>query len=1166
MKTCWMWLVLVLGWFALPLHAQEDFVSIFDGKSLKGWDGNPRFWSVRDGAITGQTTATNPTDGNTFIIWRGGEVADFELKLEYRIVDGNSGIQYRSFEIPDKKWVVGGYQADFEAGDRYSGILYGEQYRGILANRGQETVIKEGGKVEVVGSVGDSDEIQSKIKKEDWNAYHVIAKGNHFIHKINGVVTAKATDEDSARRAKGILALQLHQGPPMTVQFRKIRLKRLSREGAASRQQKKKVVFVAGTPSHRYGAHEHNAGCLLLAKSLQQGMPHIEVDVIPNGWPQDSSVVDGADAIVVYADGADRHPVLPHLAALDRLTDAGVGLVCIHFAVEVPKGEPGEHFLKWIGGYFELDWSVNPHWTARFDKLPSHPITRGVRPFEINDEWYYHIRFRPRMEGVTPILTDLPGPETLNRPDGGRHGNPDVRAALRRQEPQHVAWASERPNGQRGFGFTGGHVHWNWGDPNFRKLVLNAIVWAAKGQVPAAGVEDQRISLAQLEANQDYDQPDGFDRNKVQSMLDRSVSGIVSHASGDAVSQLEIHPQLQAELFAAEPLMLSPSNIDIDHRGRVWVCEVVNYRRFRNQHFPERKSGDRILVLEDRDEDGRADNATTFYQGRDIDSAHGICVLPTVSGHGTQALVSAGSNVFYLIDEDGDLKADRKQLLFTGIGGVEHDHGIHAFVFGPDGKLYFNFGNYGKQICDANGNVIVDQAGNEVRAARSPYQEGMVFRCNLDGSQFETLAWNFRNNWEVCVDSFGTLWQSDNDDDGNRATRINYVMEFGNYGYKDEFTGATWKAERTGMHEEIPLRHWHLNDPGVVPNLLQTGAGSPTGILIYEGSLLPGVFQGQTIHCDAGPNIVRAYPAQSDGAGYTAEVVNILDGAANQWFRPSDVCIAPDGSLLVADWYDPVVGGHRMEDAQHGRIFRVTPKGHSGRYEAPQHDFSSVAGAVAALASPNLATRYVAWSVLHEKKRAAEPALLRATQSGPPRERARALWLLGKIPERGEHYVARALSDADPNIRILGIRLARQLEFDVLPIVKQLVHDRSAQVRRELAIALRHQSAAAAPLWAELALQHDGRDRWYLEALGIGADRQWDACLAAWLDKVGQEWSTPAGRDIIWRSRGKRSPSYLAKILANESTPATSHPRYFRAFDFLTGPEKDRALKTLLGL
>ena len=277
---------------------------------------------------------------------------------------------------------------------------------------------------------------------------------------------------------------------------------------ARANDEGKTIVFVAGKPSHGYGAHEHRAGCMLLAEAMTAGMPGYTAKVVANGWPEDNSVFDGADAIVIYSDGAGGHPALPHREFLDDLMKKGVGLVCLHFAVEVPAGSPGgEDFLEWIGGYFELGWSVNPHWTPTFASLPEHPITRGVRPFSINDEWYYHMRFRPGMEGVTPILTDVPPASSLSRPDGDRSGNPEVRRAVAAGEPQHVAWAYERPGGGRGFGFTGGHVHWNWGDDDFRTLVLNAIVWSAGGEVPEGGVPSDTPSQSQLEANQDEPKP-----------------------------------------------------------------------------------------------------------------------------------------------------------------------------------------------------------------------------------------------------------------------------------------------------------------------------------------------------------------------------------------------------------------------------------------------------------------------------------------------------------------------------------------------------------------------------------------------------------------------------------------------------------------------------------
>src|SRR2546421_1262481 len=403
----------------------------------------------------------------------------------------------------------------------------------------------------------------------------------------------------------------------------------------------------------------------------------------------------------------------------------------------------------------------------------------------------------------------------------------------------------------------------------------------------------------------------------------------IEHTYGPEAAQADmakliIAEGLEATLFASEPMVVNPCDMDVDERGRVWITEGANYRQWSKP--PLRPEGDRIVILEDTDGNGKADKSTTFYQGLDINSALGICVL------GKKVIVSSAPNVFIFTDEDGDGKADKKEILFTGIKGVQHDHAVHAFVFGPDGKLYFNFGNAGEEIRDKDGKPIIDIHGNVVASKGKPYRQGMVFRCNMDGSEFEVVAHNFRNNYEVCIDSFGTLWQSDNDDDGNRGVRINYVMEYGNFGYTDEMNGASWgtgweKAKAKGAsEEERPIYHWHQYDPGVVPNLLQTGNGSPCGICVYEGNLLPAVYRNQIIHCDAGPKIVRAYPVKNDGAGYSANITNVLTSKSD-WFRPSDVCDAPDGSLMIADWNDAGVGRHNMADRElnkmSGPLYRV---------------------------------------------------------------------------------------------------------------------------------------------------------------------------------------------------------------------------------------------------
>lgn len=520
-----------LAGLAASSEATKDeagFVSIFNGRTLEGWDGNPDLWRVEDGVITGQTTPEKPTKGNTFLVWRAGEVGDFELQCEYRIIGGNSGIQYRSFEDPEKwgRWVLGGYQADIEAGDRYSGILYGERFRGILADRGQKTIIGEDHKPKVVETFGDPAVLQKYVKKEDWNHYRIVAKGFHFVHYINGQKMAECIDEDTqVRRAKGLLGIQLHAGPPMKIQVRNIRIKHLqpspeksssatsqpTAEGTCSTRAevKKQIVFISGRPSHGYGGHEHYAGCMLLAKYLDQ-LPGVECKVYKHAWPDDPKALEGADAIVIFSDGGGGHPILPHLDEVEKLVQKGVGLACLHYAVEVPKGKAGDAFLRWIGGYFETYWSVNPFWIAEFKSFPDHPVARGVKPFTIDDEWYYHMRFPEGMKNVTPILTAVPPDSTRNAPDDPHGGNPVVRA--RKGMPEHVMWVIERPDGGRGMGFTGGHWHWNWACDSFRTVVLNGIAWVAKIDIPPNGIPSKTPTWEELEANQDYPQPPNFNR------------------------------------------------------------------------------------------------------------------------------------------------------------------------------------------------------------------------------------------------------------------------------------------------------------------------------------------------------------------------------------------------------------------------------------------------------------------------------------------------------------------------------------------------------------------------------------------------------------------------------------------------------------------------------
>jgi putative membrane-bound dehydrogenase-like protein len=410
-----------------------------------------------------------------------------------------------------------------------------------------------------------------------------------------------------------------------------------------------------------------------------------------------------------------------------------------------------------------------------------------------------------------------------------------------------------------------------------------------------------------------------------------------------ALKSMQPGPGLQVELFASEPMLINPTAIDVDHVGRVWVAEAVNYRRKNFGRPIIRKEGDRIQILIDTDGDGKADEAKTFYQGEEVIAPLSVLVLPQADGKALRVLVAQSPDILEFWDKDGDLKADGPPTKFlSGFGGFDHDHGVHGLTVGPDGKLYFTVGDSGvKNLQSKNGK------GKAWTTNTTDCQKGTVWRVDLDGNNLELIAHNFRNNYEACVDSFGEIWCSDNDDDGNQQTRICFVMPGGNYGYGPRGPGQS---------------HWHEEQPGIVHKTLRTGFGSPTGICFYEGNLLPKQYQGDLIHCDAGPREVRYFKRIPKGAGYDLEKTVMLTSSDN-WFRPSDCCVAPDGSVFVSDWYDPGVGGHGMGDSTRGRIYRLVPTGHKG-YDIAKYNHGSKTGIINDIVSPCNANRASAMAAI----------------------------------------------------------------------------------------------------------------------------------------------------------------------------------------------------------
>jgi putative membrane-bound dehydrogenase-like protein len=662
-------------------------------------------------------------------------------------------------------------------------------------------------------------------------------------------------------------------------------------------------------------------------------------------------------------------------------------------------------------------------------------------------------------------------------------------------------------------------------------------------------------------------------------------------------NMFKLPDDLEVTVWATTPLLRNPTNMDIDKDGRIWVAEGVRYR----SHHARQPEGDRIVVLQDTDGDGRADSSHTFVQEPALIAPLGVSVIDN------KIIVAQPPDMIVYTDVNRNLRfdpgIDLREVLLTGFQGVNHDHSLHSVTVGPDGKWMFSSGNMGATFTDRSGKTFrifsdyrpgpIGPFGfphNPAVYAGKPSDDGHVYlggftaRMNPDGTNVEIIGHNYRNSYEQSVTSLGDVFQNDNDDPP--ACRVSWVMEYANFGFSSFDGQRAWQADRR-PGQSLQVAEWRQDDPGIAPAGDIYGGGSPTGNVFYENGALGARWEGTFLAADAGRNEIFSYQPKRQGAGFALErSVFITSNVAQQYagsdfiggartastavetlFRPSDITVGPDGALYVSDWIDPRVGGHQdLDEALSGAIYRIAPKGFVPR--VPTFNASTVEGQITALRSPAVNVRAIGFAGLKARGAAAVEPVAALLADPNPYIRGRAVHLLYQLGAEGRARIGLPSAQTDPVMRITAYRAMRRAGLDVAAEAVRLARDPDPGVRREVALSMRDVPAARAlDILVDIARGFDGADRSYLEALGTGATGKEVALYERLRQTLGGTanpltWS-PAFVRLTWRLH---VPSAIPGLRARAEASSLSLADRRLALDtlaFIDDPAASRAMLAL---